>query len=448
MATQVLSQIANYLATVPLQRKQQQYENELANRRLALQEDEAKRKAEADALALENTQFEQQQRNEGQQQLRDYYQAAEIQPAINELKQGKELTKNVAPYSMDYLLAQPEATQLALTDKYKLSQYSKYNKGVEGELANVNKQAEDQKQQKQGTAYNTFGARILYDTPEYRTVVTSEVDRELKNGKITPEQAEFAKGQIASGFAYDYGKAFRETGVEAALKRGVKIQDEYSLAAPKANTAAVVESAKGSAEAHTPQFIATRKSEWDKSLKDYNEAYQQYTLGVKAKDDAAGDVALINALEKVREINSAVMYGDFEKWNKATNLWESMVENGVIEAIKNKTTNRLPPQTKESIQVMLNDLFANRQDMIETAREQNIDNAISNYGWDFKKANQIYRKPTLGTGKGMKPTVPEDLKPNEPTAGTVTTIKSDEEYNKLPSGSVFIGPDGKKRTKP
>lgn len=134
MATQVLSQIANYLATVPLQRKQQQYENELANRRLALQEDEAKRKAEADALALENTRFEQQQRNEGQQQLRDYYQAAEIQPAINELKQGKELTKNVAPYSMDYLLAQPEATPLALTDKYKLSQYSGYNEGVKGTL--------------------------------------------------------------------------------------------------------------------------------------------------------------------------------------------------------------------------------------------------------------------------------------------------------------------------
>src|SRR5574344_816636 len=128
MATRVLADIANYLATVPLQRKQQQYENELANRRLALQEDEAKRKAEADALALEKTQFEQQQRNEGQQQLRDYYQAAEIQPAINEL------TKNVAPYSMDYLLAQPEATPLALTDKYKLSQYSGYNTGVKGTL--------------------------------------------------------------------------------------------------------------------------------------------------------------------------------------------------------------------------------------------------------------------------------------------------------------------------
>ena len=158
MATQVLSQIANYLATVPLQRKQQQYENELANRRLALQEDEAKRKAEADTLALENAQFEQQQRNEGQQQLRDYYQAAEIQPSINELKQGKELTKNVAPYSMDYLLAQPEATPLALTDKYKLSQYSGYNEGVKSTLEQLNKRYEFE--QKQVRAPGVYGARL------------------------------------------------------------------------------------------------------------------------------------------------------------------------------------------------------------------------------------------------------------------------------------------------
>lgn len=239
MATQVLSQIANYLATVPLQRKQQQYENELANRRLALQEDEAARKAEADKLALEKTQFEQQQRNEGQQQLRDYYQAAEIQPSINELKQGKELTKNVAPYSMDYLLAQPEATPLALTDKYKLSQYSGYNEGVKGTLDKLRADEEKNTSKKENQPFNLVGARIKYDTPEYRSVINGEIDKELSNGKITPEQAEFAKGQVENGFAYDYGQAFRENGVVAALKRGVKIADEYALAGPKAYTESV-----------------------------------------------------------------------------------------------------------------------------------------------------------------------------------------------------------------
>jgi hypothetical protein len=35
-----------------------------------------------------------------------------------------------------------------------------------------------------------------------------------------------------------------------------------------------------------------------------------------------------------------------------------------------------------------------------------------------------------------------------PAAGGVTTISSDEEYAKLPSGAVFVGPDGKRRRKP
>ena len=141
----VFNNIAQYLATVPLARRQQAQENELANRRLALQEEEDKRKAQMDAISqqlaqgsLENAQFEAEQRQKGQGQLEDYGRAAEIQPSINELRQGKELSKNVAPYSMDYLLAQPEATPLALADKYKLSQYSPYNKGVKSTLENVN----------------------------------------------------------------------------------------------------------------------------------------------------------------------------------------------------------------------------------------------------------------------------------------------------------------------
>lgn len=147
MATQVLNQIAQYLATVPLARRQQQQENEFANRRLALQEEEDKRKAQMDAInqqlaqgTLANAQFEAEQRQKGQGQLEDYGRAAEIQPSINELRQGKELSKNVAPYSMDYLLAQPEATPLALADKYKLSQASPYNKGAASTMEQLNKE--------------------------------------------------------------------------------------------------------------------------------------------------------------------------------------------------------------------------------------------------------------------------------------------------------------------
>lgn len=242
MATQVLSQIANYLATVPLQRKQQQYENELANRRLALQEDEAKRKAEADALALESTQFEQQQRNEGQQQLGEYNRAAEIQPSINELKQGKELTKNVAPYSMDYLLAQPEATQLALTDKYKLSQYSKYNKGVESTLEQLNKKNEVE--QKQVRAPGVYGARL--DAFRTNPNAVPELIQSIENyhdiGKLKDQDYNYLMARVktdpvqASLAMDDIVIKPLVAGETISAQTDPKVEQKYKLIAPEAAT--------------------------------------------------------------------------------------------------------------------------------------------------------------------------------------------------------------------
>lgn len=243
MATRVLADIANYLATVPLQRKQQQYENELTNRRLALQEDEAKRKAEADSLALENAQFEQQQRNEGQQQLRDYYQAAEIQPAINELKQGKELTKNIAPYSMDYLLAQPEATPLALTDKYKLSQYSGYNEGVKSTLEQLNKRYEVE--QKQVRAPGVYGARLdaFRTNPNAVPELIQSIENYYAIGKLKDHEYNYLMARIktdpvqASLAMDDIVIKPLVAGEIISAQTDPKVEQKYKLIGPEADEA-------------------------------------------------------------------------------------------------------------------------------------------------------------------------------------------------------------------
>src|SRR5574344_1990294 len=243
MATRVLADIANYLATVPLQRKQQQYENELTNRRLALQEDEAARKAEADRLALENAQFEQQQRNEGQQQLRDYYQAAEIQPAINELKQGKELTKNVAPYSMDYLLAQPEATPLALTDKYKLSQYSGYNEGVKSTLEQLNKRYEVE--QKQVRAPGVYGARLdaFRTNPNAVPELIQSIENYYAIGKLKDHEYNYLMARIktdpvqASLAMDDIVVKPLVAGEIISAQTDPKVEQKYKLIDPEAEEA-------------------------------------------------------------------------------------------------------------------------------------------------------------------------------------------------------------------
>lgn len=433
MATRVLADIANYLATVPLQRKQQQYENELANRRLALQEDEAARKAEADKLALENAQFEQQQRNEGQSALGEYNRAAEIQPSINELKQGKELTKNVAPYSMDYLLAQPEATPLALADRYKLNQYSKYNKGVEGELEQVNKVQEKSKGENQ--PFNLVGARIKYDTPEYRSVINSEIDKELSNGKITPEQADFAKGQVQNGFAYDYGQAFRENGVVAALKRGVKIADEYALSEPKANTAATTTAAKEYTQRDIQAANPILSENQGNALQDSYSAVK-YLNQMK------------NALEK-----GNIDWFDQTKIGEFKNPQMNNARNQMVEIVGRKRSGAAISDSEWGN--FQNQVLNKNYLLTEEGRKEALNN-IDDYLDRFYGAGVTttgnedwftnYEQKAKGARSKAEKTLTE---PTKAAAGqTVTTIKSDEEYNKLPSGSVFVGPDGKKRTKP
>lgn len=191
---------------------------------------------------------------------------------------------------------------------------------------------------------------------------------------------------------------------------------------PKAASAAANTTASGNAEAFTPKFVAERKKEWDKTLADYNEGYQQFALGKAAPDDGTGDVALINALEKVRELNSAVMYGDYEKWNKATNFWQSLEQNGLIDASTAKLKNRLPPETRADIKNLLSEMYGNRKAVLTSARGAAVQAAKEDYGWGDEKANRIYRMPELGftagydeKGDGKKPVVTEPKPATPPT---------------------------------
>lgn len=161
--------------------------------------------------------------------------------------------------------------------------------------------------------------------------------------------------------------------------------------------------AKGNAEAQTADFETQRVKEWDKTLGDYNEAYQQYSLGRSAKDDATGDVALVNALEKVREINSAVMYGDYQKWQQASNAWSTLANDGFVDAVSKTLTKRLDPTSRQSIKELLNGLFLNRQAIINSTVNAKKAIAKKDFGWDDSKIERVYRAPTLGFDSGFQP---------------------------------------------
>jgi hypothetical protein len=183
-----------------------------------------------------------------------------------------------------------------------------------------------------------------------------------------------------------------------------KVAQEYALVPPKAAQAGANVAASGTAKAATPEFISERKAEWDKSTKDYNEAYQQYSMGKNAPNSATGDVAAINALEKVREINSAVMFGDFQKWQQAGSLWADVIQSGAWDAANNRVIQgRIAPEKMKDIQNLLDGLFTNRVDFMKTAQRRAAEVANKDYGWDAQRISRVYTLPKMGMESGVKP---------------------------------------------
>jgi hypothetical protein len=58
------------------------------------------------------------------------------------------------------------------------------------------------------------------------------------------------------------------------------------------------------------------------------------------------------------------------------------------------------------------------------------------------KIREVAGQGAKGPDPNAKASVPA------PKGGAIPKIATDEEFNKLPSGSVFVGPDGKQRRKP
>jgi hypothetical protein len=83
--------------------------------------------------------------------------------------------------------------------------------------------------------------------------------------------------------------------------------------------------------------------------------------------------------------------------------------------------------------------------------QQLPDKSVINAGMDYNAVKAVLdglavnAKANAVSAVGGNPAKPEATTPN---AANVTKIKSNEEYRALPSGTVFTGPDGIRRTKP
>jgi hypothetical protein len=225
----------------------------------------------------------------------------------------------------------------------------------------------------------------------------------------------------ATGTAY----GLSDEGIDRATKRSAA--SASAISPIQTQTAVNTAGAVGTAKALTPEFKQEERAKWSAKVKDFTEAAQQYSLGANAKDDAIGDVALINALEKVREINSAVMYGDYTKWQRAGSIWDRVGQDGLIDAATGKLRGTLTPEYRREIRSTLEGLFANRQQMIEEARNGSIDIAKNDYGWDDATVNRIYSMPKFGMENKTPPKTPT---PGADSTGAIKYVR-DPQTGKL-----------------
>lgn len=219
--------------------------------------------------------------------------------------------------------------------------------------------------------------------------------KDWENINAMPEGPE--KEAAVTSYLYKWapstGYSASPSSVEQSTRRAVAVAGATSPISTQ--TAANTEAAKGDVAAGTPDFIAQRQKEWASETKPYKEVLQNYSFAKSGASGAISDVALVKALEKVREPNSAVMFGDAEIWRKAGNFWDKAVEGGIADAIKSGAQKRLPDVYRAEMTKLLDNAMKVARQNMEQRREAAATIAKNDYGWDDGRINRVYTMPKL-----------------------------------------------------
>ncbi len=147
-------------------------------------------------------------------------------------------------------------------------------------------------------------------------------------------------------------------------------------------------------------------------------------------DSGAADISMIFAYMKMLDPTSVVREGEFATAENAggvgtqvSNLYNRLLKGG-----------RLTSDLRKNFLDAADSLYAETAKNLETLNKQYLDRAKD---WGVKPENFIVTPDTYpafeaGGGAGEQP----------------VEITSDEEYDALPSGALFVGPDGVARRKP
>jgi hypothetical protein len=218
---------------------------------------------------------------------------------------------------------------------------------------------------------------------ERRYLKVEEMDKSMNLG-LSPQQKYV--------MATNYGLS--DLGIDASAERSAK---QAAATSPiQTQTAVATEVAKGAAFAGTPDFISAQKKDWETQIKDFSETIKNYQFAKNSQGQGAvGDVALIKALEKIREPQSAVMYGDYQTWQKAKTAYGKVIDSGLWDASAGMIKGELDPATRSQLYQLLDKSYAVASNGFKKKRNSQIEAAVEDYEWPVDRATRIYRDATI-----------------------------------------------------
>lgn len=178
------------------------------------------------------------------------------------------------------------------------------------------------------------------------------------------------------------------------------------------------------------------------AYKEYRAALPALMSGLKSGADAAGDNALIYAYAKAMDPGSVVresemgMAGSTGSWleNAAANLKKQLGIAGGGQ-LSPQVRDRLRREMNSKVASLAKQYGVSRRDFQQMAQRQGVNPADVVGGFPAEPYFREYAR--------LRPGAKQQAKPSG-----VTSIRSDEDYNRLPSGATFRAPDGSIRRKP
>lgn len=261
--------------------------------------------------------------------------------------------------------------------------------------------------------------------------VTAENAPAMAAAKLTQEQADATTKGVTAQYADQKARAdLQKMAADLGLTKAQTAQAMALTRKYNADTTAAVMAATNGDPAKKFDAEQKLRKEYTDNTKVFTDVSESYRRILASKDDAVGDLSLIFGYMKMLDPGSVVREGEFATAEKARGVPDTVLNtyNRILRG------ERLNQKQRESFKAQAGQMFKAAE-----KREEEIRSGLTRVAESYK----LDTKNIFGTKVDQQVPAPA------PDANAAPTkINGDADYAKLPSGALFVGPDGKTRRKP